>query len=162
VELDIKVCTEADRSEFMQLWLTFLRENYAAGGEILPTEKNLFVFTTLFQIYVTQARPGVALMATLDKVPCAVLMWGDPGPGLETRWGRLAMGWGTWVHPEVRRHGIADALRAAGKAATRAMGFDAVVGTSLASNAAGLESGRRVPGMKLHSYSGVIDLHEGE
>jgi GNAT superfamily N-acetyltransferase len=160
----IRRAHKQDRDAFLGLWREMLVENYGIGGEILPSESNVEFYGRLFDAYVTEQFQGAILLSVGDDaIPNGCLLWGDSGPGqVETRWGRIAMGWGTYVRPEFRRRGISTDLRCEGRALLREMGFDTVLGSAVETNEAGIRSGLDRGGFRLHGIVGVIDLRVSE
>jgi GNAT superfamily N-acetyltransferase len=153
--------TQGDTKEFLRLWLEMLKEHHSLGSEILPTERNLFIYGFILNKYLAEPSKGVALVAEYQGALVGVLMWGDAESPFELAGGPLAQGWGTYVHPEARRHHVGARLRHQGLDELRGRGFKKLSGTSAVGNEAGFESASRLPGARLHAVVCLIDL-QGE
>jgi len=69
------------------------------------------------------------------------LIWGSAaGPGLQTKQGNVAIGWGSYVVLDWRRKGIASALRKQAAAYLASAGYDILSGSVDSSNAASVKS----------------------
>jgi hypothetical protein len=161
----IRHARKSDRDAFLGLWAAMLVENHGIGGEILPTQRNIDYFGRVFDDYQAERFQGVCVVAEGEDTSLyGCLLWGDSGPSsLETRFGRIAMGWGTYVRPECRLLGISTELRGPGslaRVALREMGFDSVLGSAVETNEAGIRSGLDRCGFRLHGIVAVLDLRE--
>jgi hypothetical protein len=159
----IREATKDDLGVFLELWHEMLSENYAIGGEYPASDRNLDAFAGIFSAYVTGAASGVCLLAEDGLSTIGTLLWGEAGPApFDVRWGRFAVGYGTYVVPSARRSRVATDLRREGRRRLREMGFEAVLGSAVQTNEAGIRSGLDYGGFRLHGILGVIDLREGE
>jgi GNAT superfamily N-acetyltransferase len=109
-----------DRGLFRKLWKKFMEEQAGKGELILPNEKNLDFYTSLFNLYVSGEVQGTVLFVA-DQ---AVSMWGDQVSYLDQKPGRGASCWGMYVEPENRRRGISNAFHEKAKEILAAQGFD--------------------------------------
>lgn len=116
---------------FRGLWRRYLEETFEAGGDILPSRKTCAFFDSIFQAYTNLALDGVCLFADAHGIgPVGVLLWGEAGrPPFDTRFGRVAHGWGTFVQREYRRSGLSKALRNEAKTQLYSKGFSVVTGS---------------------------------
>ncbi len=128
----IRQATEQDLPMFSQLWLELIKEELQLGGEFRPTLHTLDFFVRAFSAYISKALDGVVLLAEPDH---GILMWGEPGPHYPDTWrGKIAIGHGTYVRPELRRQGISKDLWARARQLLLEMEFDFVLGTAALMN----------------------------
>ncbi len=135
---DIQHFPSAQMPRFSMLWRMFLGVQ-ELGLKPLPTRRNLAFFDRLFDAYYLGEADGICLTDADCK---SVLLWGDglQPPAIETNLGRIATGWGVFVHPQARGQGLSVALRQAGYPLLKERGFDCVIGTAHVGNEAGLKS----------------------
>lgn len=154
----IRKATQADRETFLRLWSEFLTENRKTGSEILPTQRTLDFFGTVFDHYVSEQKdsaPGVCLLAGAN---CGVLLWGK-GADLpfDTEHDPIAQGWGTYVRQSNRGRGVSRQLRERAIKILSSMGFRSVIGTVVNQNEAGVVSGDHA-GFDLYAQQGILRL----
>lgn len=129
-----------DVNLFRKMWLEYLTEHHEKGGHILPTEKNLDLYTEIYAQYVSGQAPGVVLFIGEHTVH----MSGTPGPAtFDTDFGTAATGWGTYVRPEARNNGYSKTIREAAFERLKAMGFDCVHGSALYGDESALASAKK-------------------
>lgn len=128
--------------EFLSLWFEYLKELKEAGGEIIPSERTLIFFAEMVQTYTMEPQLGVALVALNGQRLVGCLLWGAlPPVPIDTEFGKIAHGFGTYVLPEYRMKGLSVKMREAAKDLLAAEGFETVLGTAGKNNFAGLHSG---------------------
>jgi GNAT superfamily N-acetyltransferase len=143
---------------FRRLWKLLLEDQLEQGAEILASEKNLDEFQRIAQGYMDGSADGVVLIYyDLEIGPVGVLMWGEAAFPFETKFPKLANGWGTWVDPRVRKKGVSKALSQDGQKRLREKGFTHLYGSAMVSNTAGIERAR-AQGYVEHSRVAVLDL----
>jgi GNAT superfamily N-acetyltransferase len=135
----IREATERDYPTFLKLWIEFIENQAALGGDMLATPKTLSFFSTLFNTYLSGERRGVTLMAGDDW---GVSLWGeDLGDSpIDTKYAPFARGWGTYVVPARRREGLGSQMREHGARRMHEMGFTHIGGTILLANDVSLQS----------------------
>lgn len=157
----VRHATLDDRRDFKHLWRMLLEEGAEQGSEIAADEHNLDIYVGIFERYIQGLVRGVVILAEIDDAgPVGVVMWGDPQNPFHMNFPRLASGWGTYVVPEAREDGISLELRKEACKALKALGFTHMMGMALESNLAGIESMKKVPGVKLHGLVSVTTLSE--
>lgn len=149
--------TEGDTPVVAVVWAELLTENPNAGwtgGR--PLEESVQFFRDLWTGYARGVERGVALVALGEGRPVGFLLWGAvPGGGnLDPE---TAMGWGTWVDPEVRGLGVSRALRARAGALLRDLGFARVLGSADPAKGAALHSALHA-GFRITSVNLTWDL----
>lgn len=155
--MEITIATIGDLDKFKELWSEFQNEQYKSGhSDLLPSGRNLDVFTSYFLNYVTGKLSGVCLLGANRN---AVILWGDSGTAFEYKYGKVAQGWGTYVRSDHRQHGWSKALRAIASEILRGMGFDAVLGQAHNENNGGLDSGIKA-GFNIYASVGIIKLRD--
>ena len=152
---DIWLAKPSDRALFASLWRAYLTEMRSLGSEVRPTDRSMAFFMALFDAYTMGSRFGVCLLAGHE----GVLLWGEGMESypLDTDFGRLAHGWGTFVASPARGKGVSKALREEAKRRLRAMGFDSVVGMAHSPNPLGLQTGLGV-GFEVYGQQAVLRL----
>lgn len=158
----IRGARRADRDSFMELWrlmLEALRRDYEA--EILPTQRSLDWYGTLFDRCLAGQLKGVALVALRDGITVGGLLATElPGEiPWDTTWGRAVQGWGTSVAPGVQQTGIAKALYQEAIVRLRRLGFDSYLGAWHEGNKGG-EALLRSMGARVLQTMTCIDLKE--
>ena len=135
---EIRNATLEDRDLFLQMWMELLMDVEKLGGEIVPNQKAAEAGGRLFDDYVSGEFDGIVLFA--DDV--GLLMWGELAkePLFDSRFGRLAQGWGTYVRREARMEGVASTLRMEGRRQLKELGFDGISGTTHMGNEPGILS----------------------
>jgi len=123
-KIRVREAKPRDRGLFKKLWKSYLEEERETGGIMLPTEANIETSAVMFDNYVDGTYEGVVLFVA-DK---AVLMYGDPGMVFETTLGKVAWGWGIYVHPDFREKGIAKELTKAAVDKLISLGFNRLYG----------------------------------
>jgi GNAT superfamily N-acetyltransferase len=149
-EAGVRLATPEDHDEFMQLAASYLVELREHGSEIKPTAQSLQLWQHLFYIYTlpcTDANeqpiqnPGAVVVAG-DPIH-AFSIAGEPPHSMyavETDFGRVAYGHGTYVHPDYRGRNLSNALRDRMRAELKSRGFDTVIGGVHLKNDAGAAS----------------------
>lgn len=145
-----RLARPVDRDYFLCLWHDYLTEMAAKGSEILPTPRTLAFYADLFDAYTSGTKLGIAAVA----YPAAVSMAGDATPGYDSTQGRTAIGWGTYVVPELRDRGHAAEIRNFVIAELARRGFQTLLGTVQVGDNDALSSIRKVPGVEVvqHVY----------
>lgn len=147
-----------DRDRMGALIFEYLKD---ADGDVLATRENVEIYLALFDRYVTDG-DGVVLVAVRPYgLPIAFTMAGEIPLGFETKHGRTAMGWGTYVQPTARRRGLASNLRMALDERLREMGFDSVIGGFRPGSVAAEES-LRGTGFEIYQSLGAKRLGKVE
>lgn len=151
---EIALATPANRSRVIDLTRAYLEELLPLGSEILPTDRSLATFARFFDAYVSGDWPGAVVLSD-----GGFTMAGQSGPEplFDTKFGRMAYGWGTYVEPAYRRQGLAAAMRAALRDELRRQGFGAIAGAAHHLNGVGLESVRSLP-FRFHQVIGIEQL----
>lgn len=155
--------TREHRPVFLSLWREFLKEQYDAGGPYLATDQNLLTFLALYDAYEQGILFGGCWFIKDDDRWLGVLLVGEDYPngrGLDTRWGKVATIWGTYIIPEHRKEGLAYQLQQAGQPPITQMGFDTMVSSVSRSMPGAVENATRYPGIQDHGIIVVLNLHE--
>lgn len=158
----IREATMEDLPTFLEKWQKLMEHLAALGGEMVPGGHNLMEFARLFEGYVTGQIAGTCLFwEDADEVVQAVLLWGeDWHPArFEHNLGRVAQGWGMWIEPAHRKHGISNRMRAEAATRLRDQGIDTLVGTILAANEDSYQSSWKFGG-RPHATVGIYRLKE--
>lgn len=151
----VRVASSKDRALFSSLWRAYLSELRSLGSEIRPTDRTMAFYMALFDSYTMGSRFGLCLLAGDG----ATLLWGesmDSSP-LDTDFGKIAHGWGTYVAPPARGQGLSRALREEAVRRLADMGFDSVLGMAHLPNEKGLQTGLGV-GFKVYGQQAVLRL----
>jgi GNAT superfamily N-acetyltransferase len=138
--------TSEDRDFFLRLWNAHLHEMHAKGSEILPTTRTLDFYGDVFDAYLSGAREGVVAIL----YPAGVSLAGDATPSWDSLHGKTAIGWGTYVVPELRDRGHADALRRFVIGELAAIGFETLLGSVGVGDEAAEASIAKVPGVEVY------------
>jgi GNAT superfamily N-acetyltransferase len=140
----VRPATPDDRIAFLQLAALYLREMEDAGTEVLATRKSLAFYGALFASYVEHGNGIVLLVGDYAfsiaggvEVDLANAQWPIT---LDTKFGKTAYGWGTYVRPQHRRSGVASRLRTELKLALRSLGFETLIGGVHVNNEQGMLS----------------------
>ncbi len=147
--------------EFLGLWFEYLKETKELGGEIIPSERTLIFFAEMVQTYTMEPTLGVALATVNGQKLVGCLLWGAlPPVPIDTEFGKIAHGFGTYVLPSYRLKGLSAKMREAAKDLLAAEGFETVLGTAGKGNTAGLKS---APGAGFVAYgtSCALNLVKG-
>lgn len=124
------------------LWLrtaiaAFLTANYARGGDLLPSSKNVDVYLRLGFGGVERGDP--CLVGVVGGEPVGFVLWtGTPSPVLDTRW-RTINALGSYTTPGARSRGVAGALRDRAWAEAKSLGYERVIGPIHTSNDRGAQ-----------------------
>jgi GNAT superfamily N-acetyltransferase len=129
VELTFRHWSLDDRRVLTGMIEHCLEENFLAGAEMKPSEKNADVLFQLGLHWSQLKQP--TYIAEHKGQPCAYTLWGAlPNPmELDMRWKDCA-GLGTYVAPWARRQGVASDLRTHALAHAKALGFERVTGVT--------------------------------
>lgn len=146
--MSVRHATPDDRPFFLGLWSRYLHEMHAKGSEILPTPKTLDFYVDVFDAYLTGAREGVVAIS----YPAGVSLAGDASPSWDSLHGKTAIGWGTYVVPELRGNGHADALRQFVIEQLKARGFETLLGSVNVSDEQALSSISKVPDVEVYQH----------
>lgn len=144
--MNVRHATPDDRSFFLGLWFRYLHEMHAKGSEILPTSRTLAFYADVFDAYLAGAREGVVAI----DYPAGVSLAGDVTPSWDSLHGKTAIGWGTYVVPELRSQGHADALRSFVIAELGGLGFETLLGSVGVEDDEALASIAKVPGVEVY------------
>lgn len=157
-QIKIRNAKKRDTGLFRKLWSAYLEECVETKtGIVIPSKKNLDVFTQLFELYVNKQVEGVVYFVAQN----AVLMWGGlPGDDFETIYGKKgAQGWGDYVTPDYRGKGIATKMKQkAMNTLYDDMGFDYIGGVLYGDN----EVNRKAAETVAFSSVGYIMNHTKE
>lgn len=125
-EVAIRLANASDRDRFKELY-TELLSDPVSQGMYLPTQKNLDYFMGLFDAFISGEKAGFCLI--VDEGAC--VLWGDVGLSsvFDLRYGNVACGLGTYIHPALRGHGLAKRLWDVAKKVSVAKGFESVIGS---------------------------------
>jgi GNAT superfamily N-acetyltransferase len=147
-------------NSFLVLWMENLRELWELGGDIRPDGRARNFFAKLFRFYAKDPAFGVCVIAFDGKSPIGTLIWGVGGPvPYNSRFGKIAFGWGTYVRPEYRRSEVSKKMRKIATEHLREEGYDTLVGGILPDNAPALAAGES-EGYRLHQLSMYFSLRE--
>ena len=138
---------------FIDMLGDYLEEESSNGSELSPSVRNFNFLAEIARLYLFGQIDGVVLLAG----EVGFLLWGKAPNQLDYRWGKTAVGWGTYVRPGFRGQGISKALREEGKRQLRNKGFAVVLGAVLVGNTAGKESGIKA-GFEIYREQGVLRL----
>jgi GNAT superfamily N-acetyltransferase len=149
----IRAWAPADWRPLRPLMHAFLKEHRQAGGDFLPTRRNVETFI----------RRGMKA-ATTKGDPC-VIAWDGGQPvgfalwlGIDTDLDvahRVVQGVGTYVVPEKRRAGWSKRIRQAAMSVARERGYTQVAGTAM--DKRGMAAGKSVGG-EVHGVYMRLDL----
>lgn len=151
----------ADREAFLGLWTEFITELQPYGGGWKATPETLSDTRNLFDAYVEGSLLGlVVLYHPPGEEPQGFGFIGETGGRgaiRDSRYGKLAHGWGIYLRPEHRQKRIAYYLQVNIGKKIRELGFDTVNYTILAGNEAAIKSAEAV-GFELnaHLYKAVV------
>lgn len=110
----VRLAEMSDRGRLQGLMREFLVENAQNGSDILPTERSLAFLDEMVFAYIDTRLLGAVTVATVDDVLVGFVLAGEtPSRGLpyDSALGKVAFGWGSWVHPAARRMGLARRMR---------------------------------------------------
>lgn len=139
--IEVRHARLSDEEQVVDLFLAMVAELAEHGHDLLPTRQNAAWFwDEIFFEAITRGDP--VLLAFAGDQPVGALFWVVNYPPYEVRY-RTATGWGTYVIPDLRRHGVATALRVEGTRILRDMGIEKLVGTVLVGNEASVAASRR-------------------
>lgn len=149
-----------DLDSFKRLWHELLIELLATGGEVLPTERSLQFYVSIFHAYTRKQVPGVVLFAEsqyLSSPPQGVLMWGWKDSPVDTKFPMPALGWGTYIRTKYRDKFFAPAMRAEALIKLRELGFTHLLGSYHIENQRGTRSALAM-GFYSYQVTGVLSL----
>jgi GNAT superfamily N-acetyltransferase len=119
----------SDWKALRPLMMAFLREQYAAGGDIRPTRRNVEAFIRQGVRAAAQHDPTL-LVYDEGRIVGFCLWVGMPDGGLDRR-GRTCLSIGSFVVPERRRQGWSKQLHAVAVEAASRAGYSTLEGTVL-------------------------------
>ena len=155
VSADVRTAIEDDEELFLGLWEELIADQERLGNDILLTQRTMDFFAHMFRSYVQGIIEGVVVFGAFDN---AVLMWGKAGElPWDSRLGKWANGWGTYVRPEYQKQGWSKKIREEGKRHLRLMGFETLLGGPFHKNDIGRESWIRF-GARPHQELLLVDL----
>lgn len=146
--MSVRHATPDDRTFFLGLWSRYLHEMHAKGSEILPTHKTLEFYGDVFDAYLEGAREGVVAI----DYPAGVSLAGDASPSWDSLHGKTAIGWGTYVVPELRGNGHADDLRRFVIEQLKTQGFETLLGSVNVGDDQALASISKVPDVEVYQH----------
>lgn len=139
----IRLARLQDLHAFLRLYIEYLTELRTLGSEVQVTERTIEYFGDLFVAYTTErGRGAVALLGDTGDVDFSGFsMAGEVGPQLiDTDFGRIAVGHGTYIRPEYRNRKLSGPLRDCVREELRRWGFETIVGGSHLNNTGGAAS----------------------
>ena len=129
--VNIRQAGLSDRDLFLNLWQKFLIEQRQNGSEVQPTQRTMLWVANVLGWYVSGVIPGVALLVGNH----AALLWGGlAATPYDTDLGLVAFANGTYVEPEHRNKGIAQALWKEAIQRLKSLGFNSILVTPQVSN----------------------------
>jgi len=150
VTIHVRSATPVDRETFLDLWIRHLLEIESFGSEIAASDRTREGFGDLFDLALRGL--GVALVAEVQGEIVGVHLARIADLPWDLSLGSTALAFGTYVVPELRRRGIASALREASLAELTRKGVRTVLFSQYPGNTAGEESLRRWPKVRqLHT-----------
>jgi GNAT superfamily N-acetyltransferase len=135
----------SDEDAIKRLILDCLHETSYDGLVLAPTEENVEWLWKTGLAWSERGEP--TFVAAFGPIDIGYVLWGESSPrGWFNR--RVCYGWGTYVIPVWRRHGVASALREKALKVARERGYDCVVGTAFSPVGLGssLHDGFRIVG----------------
>lgn len=147
--IEIRAAKDSDIPQVKELFGDLTRETWDEGGNIRPNERSISTLESIIDAIHSDKSLGVVAVAVDDweqkpnsQWVVGVLVWGnlEPEETFSFREGRLAFGYGTYVHKKYRGKGISAKLRVFGRERLIDQGFNAVIGSVNPKNVAGLES----------------------
>lgn len=150
-----RLASPTDSDEFLAMMYEHLCELRRLGSEIQPSEATLDHFFNLFVSYVNSTLDedtrtefgleaplsGVVAVLDLENVVQGFSMAGEIGPQLvDTDFGRVAIGHGTYIRPAYRGRGLSRELRDLVRRELKSRGFDTIVGGVHLNNSLGAAS----------------------
>lgn len=144
-DIVVRLAVDADNSDFIDMAYKYLVEMRSLGSEVLPTARTLEFWGYLFELYLPHDAHGVVVIAvdTINQsIPVGFSMAGSPTPtsDVDTEFGSIAIGHGTYVRPAYRGRGLSRRLRDALRQQLRDRGFDTIVGGVHLANGGGAAS----------------------
>lgn len=146
-----------DLDHFRSMERDYLTELRLHGSEIQPTERSVGFYCDLFDAFVVhRSIDGVVVISDIG-----FSMAGNATSGLDTDFGKTAIGWGTYVAPHGRGFGHANELRKALRIELRRLGFQTVTGGVHPGNAPAIDSLHHTGWTQCQLY-GYDDLRRGD
>ncbi len=154
---DISIASADDLYAFRHMVRDYLVELRLHGSEIQPTDRSVDFYCGLFNAFIVDcSMDGAVVISDLG-----FSMAGDATSGLDTDFGKTAIGWGTYVAPGGRGRGHAGGLRKALRVELRRLGFQTVTGGIHPGNTPAIKSLRQTGWEPCQLY-GFDDLRRGD
>lgn len=155
--LNIRLAGQGDLDHFRSMVRDYLTELRLHGSEIRPTERSVDFYCDLFDAFVVRRSIDGAVVIS----DIGFSMAGNATSGLDTDFGKTAIGWGTYVAPRGRGSGHASELRRVLRIELRRLGFQTVTGGVHPRNAPAIDSLHRTGWTSCQLY-GHDDLRRGD
>lgn len=133
-----RLATLQDELHLLTLFSRMLRELAQVGHNILPTEHNIDTFTQLFMDAILVDEHGIVLAFAGNECIGATFFTPDVS-GVDTP-GRVAVAHGTYVSPDWRKQGVAQAMQRMAHSHLSQLGYTKLVSVVMKDNEAGLKS----------------------
>jgi GNAT superfamily N-acetyltransferase len=155
--------TRADQTEFLTLWAENLTELEKYGSEYTPDIPTMKALSSLFTAYIEGVLFGACVLYEppgegIQGASFAGESWGEPVIP-QSKFGKIAYGWGIYIRPEHRKKGIAYHLSQNTSRKLKAMGFDTLQGDVLLENEPSLVAQKAI-GWEPHSMIHVWRLED--
>lgn len=118
----VRVAVSGDRSMAAAMIREFMVEMRDRGSEVIPSDRSLAFYLSLFDNYTSGEILGVAIISGGGG---GVSMAGHVHP-LDLVHGQTATGWLTYVRPQFRGNGLGSTLRILLRNTLRRQGFTAI------------------------------------
>lgn len=129
-----RYAAQKDRHLFEGHLRAYLDEMAANGSEVIPSDRTVGFYMSLFDAYISGDEPGVVV---IDEDGTSIA--GHVLP-FDTITGKTATGWFTFVSPDARGRGLAGRLRALLRQRLVSRGFKAIAAGVDLANAQGRAS----------------------
>lgn len=155
-DVTYRLATPYDLPDIMHLFTQMLLELAKVSHDVLPTERNLVVFSDqVFAPALERDEHGIVLAESgLDAI--GATFFTPEFVVLESK-GKRAVAHGIYVEPHTRNQGIARHLQAIAHARLQDLGYTSLVSVVMEHNKAGLASAQAA-GARVVGYYTSVDL----
>lgn len=150
----IRHAVAGDEGTFRSLVIAYLEEMAVKGSEVIPTERTVEYYMSLFWGAVNGAT------CLLIEYPVAFTLAVPAEFPYDTTFGRTAMGIGTYIAPAARRRGLSVALRERLLSELKGEGYETVLGMVGSRDASAEGSLAALKGVREHQRVVLYDLKD--
>lgn len=118
----VRLAVPSDRTSAAAMVREFMIEMRDRGSEVIPSDRSLAFYMSLFDNYTSGEILGAAI---ISGGGCGISLAGHVHP-LDLVHGQTATGWLTYVRPQFRGNGLGSTLRAMLRDTLRRQGFTAI------------------------------------